>query len=248
LRGDEAAASSDEALAGTHDDGVAAAMRPWELLGEARTPDGSLLALTRRGGEYVIHAGGKALMSSRMHGSEEALAEHGCHGLSARAAPAVLVGGLGMGFTLRAALERLPPDASVVVAELIPAVADWNRGPLAPLAGRPLQDPRVRLELCDVAALLRASPGAFDAVLLDVDNGPRAFTTEQNAGLYDDRGIAATHAALRPGGTLAVWSAWPDRRFEHRLRHGGFLVETRPVRARGRRGGRRHTLFLAHRA
>jgi spermidine synthase len=220
-------------------------VRPWELLGEARTPDGKAMTLTRRGGEYVIHADGKSLMSSRMHGSEEALAVFACRGLGARAAPRVLVGGLGMGFTLRATLELLPPDASVVVAELVPAVVAWNRGPLGPLAGYPLEDPRVRVETCDVAALLRASRAAFDAVLLDVDNGPRAFTAQANAALYGDRGLAAARAALAEGGTLAVWSAWDDRKFEHRLRHAGFEVEVERVRARLRKGGPRHTLFLA---
>ena len=221
-------------------------MKPWELLGETRTPDGRLMALTRRGNEYVIHADGKSLMSSRMHGSEEALACFGCRRLGPAAEPCVLIGGLGMGFTLRAALDLLPARASVVVAELIPAIADWNRGPLAPLAGHPLADPRVRLELCDVADTLRGSPGAFDAVLLDVDNGPRAFTTQHNSGLYDDRGLAAARAALRPEGTLAVWSAWDDRRFEHRLRYAGFRVEVERVRGHGKQGGPHHTVFLAH--
>ena len=221
-------------------------MKPWELLGEARTPDGSSMALTRRGNEYVIHADGKSLMSSRMHGSEEALASFGCRRLAALAEPCVLVGGLGMGFTLRATLDLLPPGASVVVAELIPAVAEWNRGPLGSLAGRPLADRRVRLELRDVADTLRSSPGRFDAVLLDVDNGPRAFTAQHNAGLYDDRGVATAHAALRPAGTLAVWSAWDDRRFEQRLRYGGFTVEVERVRGRLSKGGPHHTLFLAY--
>jgi len=220
-------------------------VRPWELLGEARTPDGKALTLTRRGNEYVIHADGKSLMSSRMHGSEEALAAFACRGLTARAAPRVLVGGLGMGFTLRATLDLLPSDASVVVAELVPAVATWNRGPLGPLAGHPLEDPRVRLELADVAATLGASQSAFDAVLLDVDNGPRAFTAGDNAGLYDEHGLAAIRDALAPDGTLAVWSAWEDRKFEHRLRHAGFEVTVERVRARLRSGGPRHTIFVA---
>ena len=150
-----------------------------------------------------------------------------------------------MGFTLRRALELLPREASVVVAELVPAVAEWNRGPLGPLAGHPLRDPRVRLELCDVADALRASPGAFDAVLLDVDNGPAALTARDNTGLYDDRGIAAARAALAPGGTLAVWSAREDRAFEHRLRYGGFTVEVERVRGRLKQGGPRHIVFLA---
>jgi spermidine synthase len=220
-------------------------MRPWELLGEARTSDGKTLALTRRGNEYVIHADGKSLMSSRMHGSEEALAAFACRRLGASEAPRVLVGGLGMGFTLRALLDLLPAEASVLVAELLPAVVAWNRGELGALAGHPLADRRVRLEVGDVGATLRASHAAFDAVLLDVDNGPRAFTAEGNAGLYDDRGLAAIREALAPDGTLAVWSAWDDRKFEHRLRHAGFEVEVERVRGRLRRGGPHHTIFVA---
>jgi spermidine synthase len=219
-------------------------VKPWELLGETRTPDGRLMALTRRGGEWVIHADGKSLMSSRMHGSEEALASVGCRGLARAEEPSVLVGGLGMGFTLRATLDVLPAGASVVVAELVPAIAEWNRGALGELAIHPLTDQRVRLELADVGDLLRGSPGAFDAVLLDVDNSPSAFTTEGNAGLYDDRGLAAAFAALRPEGTLAVWSAREDRKFEQRLRYAGFRVEIQRVRARGKRGGPRHVIFL----
>ncbi len=222
-------------------------MKPWELLGEARTPDGNLLALTRRGNEYVIHADGKSLMSSRMHGSEEALASFGCRRLAARDEPRVLIGGLGMGFTLRATLELLPPGASVVVAELMPAVVEWNRGPLGPLSGHPLRDARVRVEVCDVADTLRSSPGAFDAVLLDVDNGPKAFTSRDNASLYDDRGLASAHAALGPDGTLAVWSARDDRKFEQRLRYAGFDVAVERVRARLAKGGPHHTIFLGQR-
>jgi spermidine synthase len=157
----------------------------------------------------------------------------------------VLVGGLGMGFTLRATLDLLPPDASVVVAELVPAVVEWNRGPLGPLAGHPLSDRRVRVELGDVAVLLHSSRAAFDAVLLDVDNGPRAFTASVNAALYDDRGLAAVRDALAKHGTLAVWSAWDDRKFEHRLRHAGFEVELERVRGRLRKGGPHHTIFVA---
>jgi len=149
-----------------------------------------------------------------------------------------------MGFTLRATLDLLPPTATVVVAELVPAVVDWNRGPLGPLAGHPLKDRRVRVEVGDVGATLRASTGRFDAVLLDVDNGPAAFTTPDNAGLYDDGGLAAARAALKAGGVLAVWSAWEDRKFEHRLRHGGFTVEVEHVRARLKKGGPHHTIFL----
>jgi len=216
----------------------------WELLGQTRTPDGSDMTLMRRDRELVILANGKPLMSSRMHGSEEALAVSACRHARAMEAPCVLVGGLGMGFTLRATLDVLPPNAVVVVAELVPAVVDWNRGPLGPLAGHPLKDKRVRVDVGDVAETLRASAGRFDAVLLDVDNGPAAFTASDNAGLYDDTGLSAARAALRAGGVLAVWSAWEDRKFEQRLRHGGFTVEVERVRARLKKGGPRHTIFL----
>ena len=221
-------------------------MRPWELLGETRTPDGEDMRLTRQGSEYVILAGGKPLMSSRMHGSEEALAAFGCREARLRDEACVLVGGLGMGFTLRATLDLLPPGATVVVAELVPAVVEWNRGPLGPLAGHPLKDRRVRIEIGDVADTLRASRGRFDAVLLDVDNGPAAFTATHNTRLYDDGGLAAARESLKPGGVLAVWSAWDDRRFEQRLEHGGFEVQVERVRGRLKKGGPRHTIFLGH--
>jgi len=185
-------------------------------------------------------------MSSRMHGSEEALAMLACRALRTSAEPSVLIGGLGMGYTLRAALDLLQPDATVVVSELVPAVVEWNRGPLGPLAGHPLKDRRVRVEVDDVAVTLRASRDRFDAVLLDVDNGPAPFTAADNAGLYADRGLAAARAALRLGGVLAVWSAWDNRRFEQRLRYGRFEVEVERVRGRLARGGPRHTIFLGY--
>ena len=223
-------------------------MKAWELLGETRTPDGEAMALTRRAGEYIILAGGKPLMSSRMHGSEEALATFACRRVRTLERPCVLVGGLGMGFTLRATLDLLPPDATVVIAELVPAVVEWNRGPLGALAGQPLKDNRVVVDVGDVAATLRASPGRFDAVLLDVDNGPAAFTASHNAGLYDDRGLAAARAALKTGGVLAVWSAREDRRFEQRLRYSGFTVTVERVRGRLKKGGPHHVIFLAYNA
>lgn len=219
-------------------------MKPWELLGEARMPDGTDMKLQRRDREYVIFAGGRILMSSRMHGSEEALAALACERARQTEAPSVLVGGLGMGFTLRATLDVLPPGATAVVAELQPAVVEWNRGVLGPLAGEPLRDPRVRLEEGDVLTTIRASRARFDAVLLDVDNGPDAFTTSTNANLYRDAGLASIRAALKPDGVLAVWSAWEDRKFEQRLRYGGFTVRVERVRARLKQGGPRHTLFI----
>ena len=156
----------------------------------------------------------------------------------------MLVGGLGMGFTLRATLDLLPPGAMVRVVELVPAVVEWNRGPLGAIAGHPLNDRRVRVEIGDVGFTLRANPGGFDAILLDVDNGPSAFTTPANEGLYDNSGVAASYAALRAGGALAVWSAWEDRKFEQRLRFHGFVAQVDRVRARLKKGGARHTIFL----
>jgi spermidine synthase len=221
-------------------------LKPWELLGEARTPDGTRLTLTRHDREYVIMADGRSLMSSRMHGSEQALAALALRTIHA-SEPAVLVGGLGMGFTVRAALDLLIGGATVLVAELVPAVVEWNRGPLAQLAGEPLRDKRVTVAIEDVAEVLRASRDRFDAVLLDVDNGPDAFTAATNAGLYGDEGLATAREALKAGGVLAVWSAWEHRRFEQRLRYAGFAVRVERVRARLEKGGPRHTIFLAQR-
>ena len=195
----------------------------------------------RRGDEYILLADGAILMSSRMHGSEEALATFACQRARTLEQPSVLIGGLGMGFTLRATLDLLPADASIVVAELLPAVVEWNRGPLGPLARHPLNDKRVEVVTGDVFATLSSCPGQFDAVLLDVDNGPAAFTASKNAGLYDNRGIAAAHAALKTEGVLAVWAAQDDRKFEQRLRDGGFNVQVQRLRGRLKKGGPRHT-------
>ena len=221
-------------------------VKPWEPLGETTTPDGTSLTLTRHTDEYVILANGKSLMSSRMHGSEEAMAALACRRARTLEQPCVLVGGLGMGFTLRATLDLLPPGAVVVLAELVPAVVEWNRGPLGPLAAHPLEDKRVRVEMGDVAATMRTSPRRFDAVLLDVDNGPSAFTESGNAALYDNRGVAVARDALKSDGVLAVWSAWDNRKFEQRLRHAGFRVEVERVRGRLKKGGPRHAIFLGH--
>lgn len=202
------------------------------------------MRLTERDGELIIQLDGDTLMSSRTHGSEEELATLACQGLSAARQPRVLVGGLGMGFTLRATLDLLPPGAIVTVAELIPAVVEWNRGPLGPLANHPLDDKRVRIQTVDVGMVLRANPRRFDAILLDVDNGPAAFTWPANGALYGDAGVAAAYKALKPGGTLAVWSAWDDRKFEQRLRAQGFLAQSNRVRVRPSKGGSKHTIFL----
>jgi spermidine synthase len=223
-------------------------MKPLELLGQALSQDGTDMKLVRRSNEYIILANGRSLMSSRMHGSEEALATFACRRARTLEQPGVLIGGLGMGFTLRATLDLLPAGARVVVAELVPAVAEWNRGPLGPLAGWPLKDKRVWVELNDVAVILSSSLARFDAVLLDVDNGPAAFAAANNVRLYDDRGIAAAFAALKMDGVLAVWSAREDRKFEQRLRYGGFAVEVVSVRGRLKKGGPRHTIFLGRKS
>ena len=224
---------------------ISTGMDPWELIDTARTPEGSDMTLNRRGNEYLILADGRDLMSSAQHGSEEALATLGCQRARDLEQPCVLVGGLGMGFTLRATLDLLPPGATVVVLELLSAVVSWNRGPLGPLAGHPLDDRRVRVEVGDVSDALRRGKGRFDAVLLDVDNGPKACAQRGNDRLYDNAGVERARRALKPKGVLAVWSAWNDRKFEHRLRHCGFIAEAARVRSRKKKGGPRHTIFVA---
>ena len=198
--------------------------------------------------DLVILADGKMLMSSRMHGSEEELAALACKHLAKAESPRVLVGGLGLGYTLRAALDLLPSSAAVVVAELVEGVVEWNRGPLGPLANHPLDDRRVTVAVGDVGKTMRLDKERFDAILLDVDNGPDAFTATGNASLYDNRGVTQAYAALRPGGVLAVWSAWEDRKFEQRLRWAGFTVTVHRMRARLKRGGPRHSIFVARKA
>jgi spermidine synthase len=223
-------------------------LKPFELLGETLSPDGMVMKLVRRGDEYLILADGAVLMTSRMHGSEEELATLACQRVRTVERACVLIGGLGMGFTLRATLDLLSADATVVVAELAPAVVEWNRGPLGALAGHPLKDQRVRVEMGDVAVVLRSCIGQFDAVLLDVDNGPAAFAASNNAGLYDERGVAAVSGALKNGGALAVWAVREDRKFVERLRDRGFEVQVRRVRGRLKKGGPRHIIFVGHKS
>ncbi|MCP4755758.1 MAG: hypothetical protein GY866_33250 [Proteobacteria bacterium] len=225
-------------------------MKPWKLLDTASIPgNGGELRLFRRDEEYAIRApNGIDLMNSRVHGSEEALAELACKRIKDRKAPRVLVGGLGMGWTLAAALSRLGENGRVVVAELIPAVVEWNRKHLGRLAGYPLEDKRVVIREVDVVRLLKTDKNAYDAILLDVDNGPEAFTREENDWLYSRKGLAAAGASLKPSGILAVWSCSPNEAFTRRLSQAGFRVEVIPVRARGAKGGSRHTIWLAERA
>jgi len=223
-------------------------MQPWETIATARTPDGAELVLARRGGEWVVRCGGRLLMSSRQHGSEDALAALALDRLAPRRSRAwtVLVGGLGLGYTLRAALDRLGPGDRAVVAELSPELVEWNRGPVAPLAGRPLDDPRVRIQVGDVAARIAEARGAFDAILLDVDNGPSPAVGAGKDRLYGEQGVRACREALASGGVLAVWSAGPDEAYSARLARAGFDAEVVPVPARGAGGpGARHVLFLA---
>ena len=223
-------------------------MIPWQLIDTARAPgNGGELRLYRRDREYSIQVDGNELMNSRAHGSEEALAELACARVADRPSPRVLIGGMGMGYTTAAALRRLGAAGRVVVAELVPAVVEWNRGSLADLAGYPLHDDRVTVREVDVAHVLKTEQLAYDAILLDVDNGPEALTRKGNQWLYGRAGLEAAHAALRPAGVLAVWSAGPDQAFTRRLGQAGFQVQEVRVPARGAAGGSRHTIWLAGR-
>jgi spermidine synthase len=206
---------------------------------------GGELRLMQRGSEFSIMSGTTELMNSRLSGSEAALATLACDRLGARPAPRMLIGGLGMGFTLRAAQAVLPGDAEIVVAELMPAVVAWARGPLAGVFGASLDDSRVTVREFDVADLIKEGRGDYDAILLDVDNGPEGLSRRANDRLYSSAGLRAARAALRPGGVLAVWSSGPDPAFTLRLRQAGFGVEEIKVRANGARGGARHVIWMA---
>lgn len=209
-------------------------------------PDGGELTLNEHVSEFAILLDGQSLMSSRMHHSEDALATIGCRLAKSVARPRVLVGGLGMGFTLRAALDVLPATAEVVVSELVHDVVEWNRGPIGSVANHPLADPRVTVDERDVAETLKMNRGGFDAVLLDVDNSPAAFTVSSNSAIYNDRGLVTARRALRQGGVLAIWSAKDDVRFEGRLKSAGFKVERERVASHTSRGGFKHTIIVAH--
>ena len=219
-------------------------MKRYERLGEARTPDGTVLALYRHDGAYLIRADGVELMSTRRHLSEDRLAEVACAPLRERAGARVLIGGLGLGFTLRAALRQLPDDAEVVVAELVPEVIAWNADARYDLSAEAMRDPRVRIVNDDVLALLRANPGGFDAIMLDTDNGPDGMLMTENGPLYAASGIALTVAALRAAGTIAYWSVGEDRSFVGALQRAGLRVETLRVRAHDTTGPM-HTLYVA---
>jgi spermidine synthase len=224
-------------------------MIPWVLLDTAQVPGGGgELRLKRRGTEFSIMLDQIELMNSRLSGSEQALATIACERIRSRERPRVLIGGLGMGFTLRAALAAVGTEARITVAELVPPVLAWARGPLAEIFGTSLTDPRACICEADVGRLIRSGRSTFDAIMLDVDNGPEGLTRKANDGLYDMDGLSAAHAALRPGGVLAVWSSGPNLNFTRRLRQTGFGVDLVRVNANGARGGPRHLIWIATRA
>jgi spermidine synthase len=222
-------------------------MARFNLIGTAEIPGkGSELRLLQRNDEFSIKIAGSTgeLMNSRLHGSEDALATLACKRIGDRPNPKVLIGGLGMGFTLAAALNSLGEDAEVTVAELVPEVEAWNRGPLGAASGYPLNDPRTRIHIGDVGRLLKQHTGAWDAILLDVDNGPEGLTRKDNDWLYSSAGLMAAQSALRQDGVLAIWSAGQDPAFTERIRKLGLAVETVTVRARPGKGAR-HVIWLA---
>ena len=222
-------------------------MIPSTLLGTANIPNnGGELRLTQHGNDFSIHLKGVRgeLMNTRKHCSELALAELGCAHIQSKESARVLVGGLGMGFTLAAALKATSKSSQVVVAELIPEVVEWNKGPLGECAGRPLNDDRVEIHLGDVAELFKTKQATYDAILLDVDNGPEGFTQADNDNLYSMISLQAIRETLRPAGVLAIWSAWHDEKFTTQLKKAGFKVDTKTVRAHKDKGSR-HTIYLA---
>jgi len=219
-------------------------MKPYERLGEARTPNGTVIALYRHDGAYLIRADGVELMSTRRHLSEDRLAEVACAPIRDVPRARVLIGGLGLGFTLRAALRQLRDDAEIIVAELLAEVIAWNEDPAYDLSAQAMRDPRVRVVHDDVTNVLRASPGAFDAIMLDTDNGPDGMLMSENARLYAKNGIALTVAALRAGGSIVYWSVGDDPKFAGALRGAGLAVGTLPVRAHDT-SGPMHALYVA---
>jgi spermidine synthase len=221
-------------------------MIPWLQIDTARVPGADVeLRLMRRGADFSMMLGPNELMNSRLSGSEEALATLACRRIEAVKRPNLLIGGLGMGFTLRAALAVLGTDAGITVAELVPAVIAWARGPMASIFAESLDDPRASILNADVIEVIRSHSSAFDAILLDVDNGPEGLIRKANDALYDLKGLKAIRRALRPGGVLAVWSSGPNPAFSKRLRDAGFDVNEVAVRATAKRSGARHVIWFA---
>jgi spermidine synthase len=219
-------------------------MIPWVQLDTAKVPGGDEFRLMQRGDEFWIMVGTNPLMTSRMSGSEEVLADVTCTPLAARSNASVLIGGLGMGFTLRRALAIVGADAKVTVAELVPGIIKWAKGPLTPVFRGCLDDPRATVVEADVGKVIAGAKAAYDAILLDVDNGPEGLSRPGNDRLYGAAGLAAAKVALKPGGVLAVWSAHPDEAFTRRFKQAGFAVEEVKARAHGKRGGSRHLIWL----
>lgn len=223
-------------------------MIPWELLDSAEVPgSGEELTLYKRGAEFSIRVDGAELMNSRAHGSEEALAEMACKRIAKHPDPRVLIGGLGLGYTADAALRQLGAKAEVVVGEIVPAVVRWNREFFSHLAGHPLKDRRTTILVDDVARIIRKDQGAYDAVMLDVDNGPEGMSRKGNDWLYTEAGIDAIFRVLRPGGVFALWSVAQNRAYTRRLRKAGFKVEEANVRGRGSGKGAHHNIWIATR-
>lgn len=223
-------------------------MIPWERLAAVQLDDGPELRLMRRGAEFSIMLGSNELMNSRLSGSEEALAELAAEALAGRRKPSMLIGGLGMGFTLRAALKGLGESARITVAELVPSVIEWARGPMAALFDGCLDDKRTSLFEGDVGELIRGGEGSWDAILLDVDNGPDGLTRQGNDALYSAQGLGSAYRALKPGGVFSVWSSAPDPAFTRRLKQAGFAVAEVPTRARAKKRGATHMIWVATRA
>jgi spermidine synthase len=221
-------------------------MIPWQQIDVAKVSGSDVeLRLMKRGAEFSMMLGPNELMNSRLSGSEEALATLACKRIEGVKRPHLLIGGLGMGFTLRAALAVLGAEARITVAELVPEVISWARGPMAGLFGDSLSDPRATIRAADVVEVIQSSPSAFDAILLDVDNGPEALIRKANDALYDFTGLKAAHRALRPRGVLAVWSSGPNAAFTRRLREADFDVNEVGVRATSKRSGAHHVIWFA---
>lgn len=244
IRGCSIAMTAGRVRAGLQDEGRDD-LKPRTLIGTAQVPQGSMLRLFQRDDDFIIALEGNELMNSRMSGSEEALAVMSCERLMNRETPHLLIGGYGMGFTLRQALAEVGARARISLVELVPEIIDWARGPMAKLTAGCLDDPRVDLLAGDVARVIGEATGRYDAILLDVDNGPDGLTRAANDRIYSMAGLAVARRALRPGGVLAIWSAAPDAHFSRRLKSAGFDVEEVIVRARSNGKGPRHVIWFA---
>jgi spermidine synthase len=216
-------------------------MTPWITVGEALSPDGTRLELVEHDGEYIIRADDLPLMSTRMHYSEVELARIVCKKLKPGAK--LMIGGLGLGYTLRSALDLLPKDGKVVQVELVPEVIEWNKGPLGPFADHPLKDKRTILQLEDVTKVIRGARNEYDSIMLDVDNGPSPLVNEKNGWLYSDSGLLAIRSALKNGGQVAIWSADDEPRFISRMKRNGFRAQKHMIQTHKGKGGIRHIIF-----